>query len=595
MFKKISQEPIIFLFRKMWQFAKGDRKLIILFLLTFTISQLILLSNPLIFREFLNEIQHNGLGDHNIAYLITILFVLLAVDLVFWVLHGPSRILENIVAFRTELKYKKYLLGGVLGLGLSWHTERDSGNTIDKINKASEAMFQFSRNTFIIIEVFVQVIGTTIILLFFNIYIGLVALALLIVALLIIFQFDLRLVPQYKKLNLFDNKILARIFDVLSNITTIKVLNIEKPIVSSTLKIFWKPFQLYKKNKILIELKWFTGSVLFTFIVVLPLTVYVLFSLKHNIEIEVGTLSALYLYLSGLIGVYYVFTSTYEGMIIRRTKILNAVEIEEAFLAKQKIKKKKIPHWDMIHLQNVLFSYGSVRDNVYDIQNISFDIFRGERIALIGESGSGKTTFLKVIHGMYPNSKAEISFDGRVSQETNFADINLKTTLVPQEPEIFSSSIRENITLGIGHTEKEILDATNLSEFTSVISRLPKGLSSVVNEKGVNLSGGQKQRLALARALLFSGDKEVILLDESTSSVDSETEVKIYKSIFKHFKSKTVVASIHKMNLLKYFDRIVMFTEGKIVDQGTFDELMSRNKKFQKDWNEYVSEHKDVT
>jgi len=579
----------------MWQFAKGDRKLIILFLLTFTISQLILLSNPLIFREFLNEIQHNGLGDHNIAYLITILFVLLAVDLVFWVLHGPSRILENIVAFRTELKYKKYLLGGVLGLGLSWHTERDSGNTIDKINKASEAMFQFSRNTFIIIEVFVQVIGTTIILLFFNIYIGLVALALLIVALLIIFQFDLRLVPQYKKLNLFDNKILARIFDVLSNITTIKVLNIEKPIVSSTLKIFWKPFQLYKKNKILIELKWFTGSVLFTFIVVLPLTVYVLFSLKHNIEIEVGTLSALYLYLSGLIGVYYVFTSTYEGMIIRRTKILNAVEIEEAFLAKQKIKKKKIPHWDMIHLQNVLFSYGSVRDNVYDIQNISFDIFRGERIALIGESGSGKTTFLKVIHGMYPNSKAEISFDGRVSQETNFADINLKTTLVPQEPEIFSSSIRENITLGIGHTEKEILDATNLSEFTSVISRLPKGLSSVVNEKGVNLSGGQKQRLALARALLFSGDKEVILLDESTSSVDSETEVKIYKSIFKHFKSKTVVASIHKMNLLKYFDRIVMFTEGKIVDQGTFDELMSRNKKFQKDWNEYVSEHKDVT
>src|SRR3989338_7637347 len=195
---------------------------------------------------------------------------------------------------------------------------------------------------------------------------------------------------------------------------------------------------------------------------------------------------------------------------------------------------------------------------------------------------------------MYPGARAKIVFDKKEPQQTNFADIALKTTLVPQEPEVFSASIRENITLGLEYTKKEIYDAIGWAEFTSVVGRLPNNIQSVINEKGVNLSGGQKQRLALARALLFSNDKEIMLLDESTSSVDPETEVAIYKNIFGRFKGKTIIASIHKMNLLKYFDRIVMFANGTIVDQGTFDELLARNEKFKRDWNEYVAQNNDI-
>ena len=116
----------------------------------------------------------------------------------------------------------------------------------------------------------------------------------------------------------------------------------------------------------------------------------------------------------------------------------------------------------------------------------------------------------------------------------------------------------------------------------------------MINEKGVNLSGGQKQRLALSRALLFSNGKEVMLFDESTSSVDPETEVKIYRNIFDCFRDKTVIASIHKMNLLKYFDRIVIFANGKIIDEGSFDELLEKNQKFQRDWREYVAQNSKV-
>ncbi len=177
------------------------------------------------------------------------------------------------------------------------------------------------------------------------------------------------------------------------------------------------------------------------------------------------------------------------------------------------------------------------------------------------------------------------------SWNTSFADLDLKTMLVPQEPEIFSSTIRENITLGVNYAETEIKKVMKLAEFANTVKQLPRGLDSVINEKGVNLSGGQKQRLALARALLFAQDKELILLDESTSSVDPENEVKIYQNIFKHFKGKTVLASIHKMNLLKYFDRIVIFADGRVVDTGTFEELLKKNAEFAQSWEEYTKSH----
>ena len=210
-------------------------------------------------------------------------------------------------------------------------------------------------------------------------------------------------------------------------------------------------------------------------------------------------------------------------------------------------------------------------------------------MAVVGESGSGKTTFLKVLHGMYPNAQATLTLDNEAPIATSFADIDLETMLVPQEPEIFSSTIRENMTLGIDYSEDSVMQAAQIALFDKVIQSLQQGLDSVINEKGVNLSGGQKQRLALARAILFSSEKEMILLDESTSSVDSETETEIYQRIFSAFHDKTIIASIHKMNLLKLFDRIVMFEDGQVVDSGTFEELLERNSQFQAAWKQFIA------
>ena len=591
---KIREEPTFFLVRKMWQFAEEHRGWIVAFLSMTAVANLVSLAQPLVFGAFLNELQNNGLGEHNISKLIFFLFGLLGVELAFWLFHGPSRIIEKTMAFRTaRVNYRNYLLSGVFGLGLSWHALRESGDTIDKVNKATEGLYSFSRNSHTVVSVVIKAVGTTVVLFFFNWAISLIAFVLLVMALFVIFRFDMRLIPHYKKLNVFDNRIAARIFDCISNITTVKVLHIEAPVTEAIRRSFWTPFPLFRQTMVLMEAKWFVGSFLFNLLIIVPLAVYLLFLYKNNLPVAVGTISALYLYLARLIEVYHIFAGEYEDMIVNKTRVLNVVEIEKAFLAQKKVRQRKIPRWRIARVENLSFAYEDADDGTRHLRNINFGFTRGEHVALIGGSGSGKTTFLKVLHGMYPFARAEMRFGKRKkTQQTNFADLDLKTTLVPQEPEVFSASIRENITLGLNYVDKEIFAATDAAEFTSVLHGLPRGLESGINEKGVNLSGGQKQRLALARALLFAEGKEVILFDESTSSVDPETETKIYRNIFDRFTGKTILASVHKMNLLKHFDRIVMFAGGEIVDEGTFDDLLTRNEQFRKEWEKYITRQK---
>jgi ABC-type bacteriocin/lantibiotic exporter with double-glycine peptidase domain len=285
----------------------------------------------------------------------------------------------------------------------------------------------------------------------------------------------------------------------------------------------------------------------------------------------------------------------YESIMYGKAGVENAKEIEQAIETNTaKGKKRVIDEWKTLDIRGLNFSYeNTTQDDSRHLDDINLTITRGERIACIGESGSGKTTFLKILHGLYDSAHANVTFDQGKEISTNFTDIKLETMLVPQEPEVFSSTIKENITLGLEYSNEEISKVTNLAQFTDVIKQLPNGLQSVINEKGVNLSGGQKQRLALARAVLFAQEKDVILLDESTSSVDPENESLIYQNILKEFAGKTILASIHKMNLLKHFDKIVIFADGKVIDIGTFNELLKRNKRFKKNWEKFVERTKE--
>jgi len=164
-----------------------------------------------------------------------------------------------------------------------------------------------------------------------------------------------------------------------------------------------------------------------------------------------------------------------------------------------------------------------------------------------------------------------------------------QVTLIPQEPEIFNNTFRYNITMDLPTTEEALNKVILISQLKSVIDKLPNGLDTNVKEKGVSLSGGEKQRLALARGVLAAKQSEIVLMDEPTSSVDSLNEIKIHEQVFKEFNDKTIISSIHRLHLLDKFDYIYLFSGGKIVGEGTFDEIKG-NPIFNNMWRRYNRE-----
>jgi ABC-type multidrug transport system fused ATPase/permease subunit len=237
-------------------------------------------------------------------------------------------------------------------------------------------------------------------------------------------------------------------------------------------------------------------------------------------------------------------------------------------------------------VKNLDFSYPGGEKRELHLADVALTIGRGERIALVGASGSGKTTLLKVIRNLYHPEEIDLQVDG-VPITGGFEGICRAIALVPQDPEIFATTIKENITLGAEYDAETIRRFTDMARFTEVADSLPKKLDSAINEKGVNLSGGQRQRLALARGLLACEDKPVVLLDEPTSSIDIATEMMIYRNIFQGFSGKAILSSIHRLHLLPLFDRIYFFDQGRIIGSGTLNELLSSCPEFRDLWEQY--------
>jgi ABC-type multidrug transport system fused ATPase/permease subunit len=162
--------------------------------------------------------------------------------------------------------------------------------------------------------------------------------------------------------------------------------------------------------------------------------------------------------------------------------------------------------------------------------------------------------------------------------------------LVPQEPEIFESTVRTNLTLGIARSDEAIARACDIACLAPVLGALPGGLDAAISERGANLSGGQRQRLALARGLLAASRASLILLDEPTSSIDPVTEARIYDGVLAAVPDACVVSSIHRLHLLPRFDSIVLLHAGRVVDTGKLDDLLARQPLFQEMWRGYTND-----
>lgn len=594
--KMFNKNPIVNLFRYTWRYSIGKKKYFLTFILLGIIANIILLMEPLIIGRVFNNVQFSYDDPELFTYIIKNLSLLILTTIGFWIFHGISRVMEQRNAYLVRKNYKQEMFDKVLNLPAQWHKDHHSGDTIDKISKAGDKLNDFAESIFFVTENTTRMVGAIIIIAIFDWQATVIALVVSIIAIGSILRFDKVLRRMYLKIFRRENFLTAGIYDFISNIITIITLRLKSRASKEIGRRLMLAFPIYRRALPIQETKWFLVSLYIALMTVGILIINAYQSLQIKGVIIIGTLFVLYRYLNSIGGAFYAFAWRW-GEMVREDAALRAAEvINDEYNNLKTASSAFLPSdWRILQIKNLSFTYrteGVLHGKQGQLRNVSLTIEKNKKYALIGESGSGKSTVFSLMRGLHEVDQVIIFSNGK-RLPNNMAHLYEHVTLIPQEPELFNSTIEYNITLGAKTNVKKLDEVIRMACFEPVVKRLKRGLKTNVMEKGVSLSVGEKQRLALARGLLSAPDSQFLLLDEPTSSVDSENELAIYQNIFSKFNNHTIIAAIHRLHLLSNFDYIYYFSQGKIVTEGSFSALL-KDERFKKLWEKYTQQENNI-
>ncbi len=566
----------------LWNGMKPQKWKLAAMIFCLVLTNVIYVISPLFYKWFFDVIFAGGDKDLIAPTLIQIIIFIGLLHVLAWLCRRISEFCNNIYQPFTMANLKQQSYDHLIEHSYGFFTNNFVGSLVQRVNRFGRAFERLSDNViWDLLPLIIRVCGILIVLFFINKWIDLVVLVWIIVFLSFNIVFSRWKLKYDVQAAAIDSKATGYLADTLTNQNNVALFNgINRE------KVGYK--RVTSEQASLTNFRWNLDATINA----------VQSALSFGIELLLFYVAIRY-WRVGLITVgVFVLLQSYAVNLIDQlwgfTRIVR--DMHEAYAdAKEMVEILKLPHEIVdtpmakelkvtkgeIEFKNLHFAFNETRTV---LENINILIKPGEKVALIGPSGAGKTTFVRLLLRLYSATAGQILIDGQDIAKITQGSLRQNISLVPQDPILFHRTLAENIGYGKPDaTLAQVKKAAKLAHCDEFIKNLPYGLETLVGERGIKLSGGERQRVAIARAILKNAP--ILILDEATSSLDSHSEMLIQDALNTLMEGKTTIVIAHRLSTIQKMDRIIVIDNGKIIEEGSHaDLLQNENSLYKKLW-----------
>ena len=566
-----------------YKIAKPHLKTIVLVSILSTIIDLLEITKPYLVKIIIDDFLSLGIAEKAFISITTIGVIYLVIVVVGNILDFITRMKTNIMGEEILYTIRNKIYKYTQDANITFHDKTPAGKLFVRITNDVEDISALFKD--VIATIFrdvISIISIIIIMLYFSVKLSLLTFTILPFVIITSIILTITLNKIYDKSKVIRTNINTFLAESIYGAKLIKIFNIQKEKQKECENLTEDFIKARLPSSIFEGL--FPGAMkLFEN---LAITVIISAAINNwfGLVVEVGSI--------------YIFVSYIKSLFEPINRTIDNIEIvQEAIVSINKIydileQKEYLEDFDSgepienlqgkIEFKNVWFAY---EENNWILKDISFTINPGETIALVGKTGSGKTTITNLVNRFYDVQKGEILLDGKNIKSLNKRDLRRHIGTVLQDPFIFARSIKDNIKLNKKMSDEEVTNAIKLASADEFVNSLPNGIEEISKERGESFSAGQKQLLAFAR--IFAHNPDIFILDEATANIDTYTENLIQKSIDKLSAEKTAIFIAHRLSTIVNVDKIIVLDNGSIVEQGNHQELLKTGGYYSKLYNSY--------
>ena len=568
--------------RAFWNGIKPKKWYLFILVVSIILGNIVTIIIPLYYKQFFDVISVAGDKTIVAQKLFTIIFSVLFFNVIYWILYRVATIANNDYEPVVMANLKQQSYDHLMGHSYSFFVNNFAGSLVQKVNRFARAFERITDDLiWNMLPLAVRVVSIIVVVFFINKWIDLVLLVWIIIFLSFNITFSRWKLKYDIKVAEIDSIATGYLADTISNQNNIQLFNgfgFESHGYKKLTNEQAKTTQFAWNLDAVVE----GGQAFLSFVIEFALFFFAIKYWQQGL-ISIGVFVLLQAYVINIISQLWGFTR-----LVRDTyqSYADSKEMVEINLLNHEIKdlpfaKSLIVDKGEIEFKDLGFIFNKNREALKDINLI---IKPGEKVALIGPSGAGKTTFVRLLLRLYSATSGAILIDGQDISKVTQESLRNNIAMVPQDPILFHRTLAENIAYGKRGVKKEEIEAAaKLAHCDDFIADLPNKFDTFVGERGIKLSGGERQRVAIARAILKNAP--ILVLDEATSSLDSNSEMLIQDALNHLMRGRTTIVIAHRLSTIQKMDRIIVIDDGKIIEQGSHRELLeNENSLYKKLW-----------